>query len=412
MAGHSIVGVAARGNVLLAAAFEPWGYYSGVASEESNGGLYRSTDGGATFTQVAAASGLPTDPTTSLVGDPSDASRLYAAITSTSDPSATAIYVSNDTGATWSEIFGAAQSDGIISAGGDQTIIRIATGPDGEIAAAVIDVVTSALVGLFLSQNAGSSWTSLDVPEVNLGGQALTDLAIALDPTAAGVVYVTGDDTEISPFSATAYRVTISGATSLTGADTSNNSFPHADTRAIAFDTTGRLILGTDGGIYARTSPQTSNGAWTGLNGAGLSLFQPYAIAFDGNSDRMVIASQDTGVAIENSAEGQAFTPLSGGDGVNAQINDVTAGSDSLIYGGSEGLFLNREVVDSKGNLVGPTPILFINLTCDNATIDPSFASPFVLNKVDPTRIAMGTQTTFMSPRTRRSATSMKPSRA
>lgn len=393
LSGQSVVGVAARGSVLLAATFEPWAFHSGASSEQTKGGLYRSTNGGATFTQIPSTSGLPTDPTTSLVGDPANSSRLYAAITSQSNHSATAIYVSNDTGATWTEVFGAAQSSGVISASANQTIIRVATGPSGELAAAVVDVTTGTLVGLFLSQNAGTSWTSLAVPNINPGGQGVIDVAIACDPTTAGIVYVTGDDTDVSPFSATAYRVTTSGATSITGVDTANNSFPHADTRAIAFDNSGRLILGTDGGIYARTSPQSSSGAWTGLNGAGLSLFQPYRIAFDGNSDRLVIAAQDTGVSIENSPGGAAFTPLSGGDGVNAAVNDVSVPGDSVIYGSSQSLFLIRQVLDSQGNPVGPTPTLFVNLTCPTTTFNPVFSSPFVLNNIDPSRIAVGDST-------------------
>src|ERR1019366_2319213 len=118
LANHSIVGVAARGSVLLAAAFEPWAFWSGVTSEQDSGGLYRSTNGGTTFTQVAPASGLPTDPVTSLVGDPANNAMLYAAVTSRTDHSATAVYVSIDTGATWTKVFGAAQSGGAISAGG------------------------------------------------------------------------------------------------------------------------------------------------------------------------------------------------------------------------------------------------------------------------------------------------------
>ncbi|WP_298352865.1 Hint domain-containing protein, partial [Rhodoblastus sp.] len=403
LAGHSIVGVAARGSTILAAAFEPWGIYSGVPDANS-GGLYISTDGGATFNQVASSAGIPTDPTSCLIGNPTNNAQLYAAVTSGSDHSATGLYVSNDTGATWSEVFGAAQSNGTISstpAGGDQTFIRAAAN-GSEIAVGVVDVATGALTGLFLSTDSGSTWTQLATPPVNPGGQAFNNLAIALDPTNAGVVYVTGDRvatySSSEPWTVTAYRVTTSGYVSMTGpGNTTSGSTVHADSRAIAFDANGRLILGTDGGIYARSNPTSSNGDWTGLNGSGLSLAAPYAVAFDGNSDRLAIASQDTGVAFETNAGGPAFTQIQGGDGINAAVNDLTGGTLSAIYSSWQNLGgLQRTIVDSNGNPYGPTPTLLINVNGDGF-YKPDFFSPFVLNKIDPSLIAIGAGNVYVT---------------
>jgi len=80
-AGQSVVGVAARGNVLVAGTYEISGFAS--ATDRNIGALYRSLDGGANFTQIsgAAGTGLPNGPVSSLVGDPNDPKRLYAAVT-------------------------------------------------------------------------------------------------------------------------------------------------------------------------------------------------------------------------------------------------------------------------------------------------------------------------------------------
>ncbi len=95
-AGQSVVDVAARGNTILAATFEPRVATAGGAV--FTGGLYRSTDGGATFVQ--GATGLPTGPITSLVGDPSNANTFYAAVTASSGANLnqTGIYRSTDGG--------------------------------------------------------------------------------------------------------------------------------------------------------------------------------------------------------------------------------------------------------------------------------------------------------------------------
>ncbi len=401
LAGHSIVGVAARGSIMLAAAFEPWSFNSGVTAEQNSGGLFRSTDGGQTFSQISSASGIPTDPTTCLIGDPASSTRLYAAVTSSTNTSATELYVSNDTGATWTPVFGAAQSGGVI--GGDQTIIRAAAN-GSEIAVGVVDVVTGALTGLFLSTDSGTNWTSLAVPNVNPGGQGVVNFAIALDPTAPGVVYVTGDRVATystsQPWTVTAYRVTTSGAVSMTGpGNTGNGSTVHADSRAIAFDASGRLILGTDGGIYALSNPTSTSGDWTGLNGANLSLAQSYAVSFDGNSDRLAIASQDTGVTFGTSVGGQKFTQIQGGDGAVAAVNDVTAGNLSAIYSSSQYLGgLTRTIVDSNGNPYGPTATLQVTLSGDlNYNPNVNFTTPFVLNKIDPSLIAVGAGNVYVT---------------
>jgi photosystem II stability/assembly factor-like uncharacterized protein len=101
VAGVTIVNVQARGPLILAAGFEPLATAPAndrVAAQ--NGALYRSTDGGRTFTVGAA--GLAPGPVSSLVGDPSNLAKFYAAVTSTTVPNATSLYVSADSGASWS----------------------------------------------------------------------------------------------------------------------------------------------------------------------------------------------------------------------------------------------------------------------------------------------------------------------
>jgi hypothetical protein len=143
------------------------------------------------------------------VGDPNNLNRLYAAVTAPNAAAnaSTAIYVSNDNGATWTQTFGAAQSGGTIE-GASQTVIKIATGPGGAVAAGVVDLATHKVTGLFWSGNSGATWTELPTPTLNDGvQQAPVNFAIAIDPNNKHSVYVTGDGIVSTPFTLPAFRI-------------------------------------------------------------------------------------------------------------------------------------------------------------------------------------------------------------
>jgi hypothetical protein len=205
------------------------------------------------------------------VGDPNNLNRLYAAVTAPNAAAnaSTAIYMSNDNGATWTQTFGAAQSGGAIQ-GASQTVIKIATGPGGAVAAGVVDLATHKVTGLFWSGNSGATWTELPTSALNDGvQQAPVNFAIAIDPNNKHSVYVTGDGIVSTPFTLPAFRIDAGTLTvsSLTDANTGNGSTVHSDSRAIAFDANGRMIVTSDGTIYARTNPQNDTGVWTRLSG-------------------------------------------------------------------------------------------------------------------------------------------------
>lgn len=415
LSGMSVLGVAARGGTILAATYDPYD----PASANANYGLYRSVNGGTSFQKIDIAAGLGAGPTTSLVGDPSNTARLFVATTSAAANSS-AIYVTNNTGGAWQTIFDrntavVGGTNGINTIAG-QTVIKLGAGPGGSLAAGVVDPSTGKLAGLYLSLNAGQTWTALTVPTadggIHPGGQGLTNFAIAVDPTNPRIVYVAGDrqngvgpngttfpnSTGAVSYTATVWRALLNNnntttLASITDLGAANGTTVHADSRNIAFDASGRLILVGDGGIYARTQPQSAAGGWTGLNSSTLQLREIYGIGYDSVTNRLVVASQDTGAAIQNTPGSTAYTAVKGGDGVVATVNYTSLPGQSVFYTTSQGLSqLDRTILDRTANAVGGPTFLTLNGLVGGETADNlPFSSKFVLNRFDQSKIAIGT---------------------
>jgi autotransporter-associated beta strand protein len=409
--GKSVVSVVGNGTTVLAATAEP----QDATQRGAQGyGLYRSVGGGA----FALVSGVPAGAATALVGSGTAASPYYVSINTGAGGG---VYRSVDNGVIWTAATTIATGQ----------IGRLATAANGAVALATYNS-SGALAKLQLSQN-GSTWVDLALPPVINGGQGSTNLAIAIDPTNTNVVYIAGDTRTAAPFTATAYRVAFDPSTgqssfaTLTDAGTADNSSAHADSRNFAFDINGRMILVGDGGVYARTSPLSNTGTWTGLNN-GLALRESYGVAFDAVSKRLIVAAQDNGVAVQTQPRGQTFTPLAAGDGLNAVVNDHTYASsgESLQYFSAQNLSgLTRNVVDSTGRIVNTLTLLdrataiapgwnFVNVDSthtdftENGERDTDsgpgpaakqlpFSSRLILNRNDASRIAIGTNYLYVT---------------
>jgi hypothetical protein len=401
LSGQSVVGVAALGNTILAATFEP------DAVSGTTGGLYRSTDSGATFRKVSGApgSGLPQGPVSSLVNDPSNPNVFYAAITGASGPS---VWVSRNAGATWEmskDKLNQRLMQLVPEGAENNTFVRIAVGPNQTLALGLVDAKNNQLLGLFYSKDEGASWRLLPpraTPAVFPQG---TNFAIAIDPKNSSLVYVMGTNVSAKNDKLQAalaiYRVNAATNTFAKMSDdngkgnTANGSWVHPDGRAFAFDVNGTLLTTTDTGLYARTNPRNSTGIWKNMLG-NLSTSEIYSLAYDSNSKLLIVAMQDNTSGIQSGPGSSQFNPTgTGGDGTNAVVNDVTLGTDSAIYVSAQELGpLLRLIVDQTGRIISPSgqrgvPINF-NVP---ATRNAAFLSPFVLNNIDKTRIAFADST-------------------
>ena len=409
--GQSVIGVAARGKIILAATFEETNptatAYAGTGTQY---GLYRSVDGGKAFARINALPG----PVTALVADPSNPQRFYASITS-ADPTKTGVYVSQDAGATWTAVFTGTTpvpgGNNIIASARTQLVPKLATGPNGSVAIALATDIPQAsgdtsykLQTLYLSQNQGKSWRQLQAPSVNSGGQGVVNLAVAIDPNNTRVVYVAGDGTGQNPFTVSAFRVDATGFASLTDAN-ARGTTAHADARTLLVNPAGNLLMGGDGGVYLRTNPLTNGGSWQGLNSSTLQIREPYAVAYGANAHLVVVAAQDTGVAIQSKPNSAVYQAVQPADGFTAVVNDTTFPFQSAYYTSYQSLGgLSRRIIDSNGSPTDPgtnpagVPIYCNDEHCSDVVkgANNNMSSPFVLNKVDPTMVALAGSSVYV----------------
>jgi outer membrane autotransporter protein len=207
-----------------------------------------------------------------------------------------------------------------------------------------------------------------------------------------------------------AFRVQGMTATSITLANTSNGSTAHSDSRGLVVDAAGNLWMTSDGGVYMRSNPQSDNGAWIGFNTGTLQAQETYGVAYDSLNKRLVAAMQDTGAALQSAPGSQLWIALIGADGTNVATNSNFQGNTSAIYFTTNSLnYVNRIVFNGNGNQISPSTSGFgpgapINCSYNGATggcnawapnsmgdivNNSPFSAPIVLNRADPTQIAI-----------------------
>lgn len=372
LAGDNFTSVAARGTTLLAAAESNWGF-------SLVNGLFRSTDSGANWTLISdGAHGLPNATSVSdLVGDPLQSNVLYAAVTGANG----GVFKSTDTGATWSNI-----TSGIGIVNSTTAKIKLAVHHDATNVAvfATVDnfsatVNDDTLSGVFQSVN-GGSFVALDVPSG--GTQGNLHGTIAADPNNPNIAYVGlggGSANYLTRIDAS--KPSGSQITKISGGSFGS---PHVDTRDMQIDANGNLILSSDGGLFRLPTPTANTGVWSAIVGD-MSVFEFHDIAYDDVSHVIMGGSQDNGTLVQHAPGSATWDHPGFGDGGDVVIDNVSraASGQSIRYFSSQNLGgWERQVYDSANNLVSTTFLASI--------ADAQFSTPVALNNVDPTRLLVG----------------------
>ena len=369
-------------------------------------GLFRSIDGGQSFQLISGLNNLGNGQVLDVAGDPSNANRAYVVVGGATG----GVFRTDDLGAHWTNVTNlAAITTQLTSSTFTNARLAVSAAAPNPVYLAIAD--SGQLSGVFWSSNLGVMWTAMDLPQtadtdidsfsvlqpapqgINPGGQASSDLTIAADPSNPNLVYIAGDSQPddgagSAPFpansvGATNYSARIfrgntsiapTGAvpspqwTPLTNNGTSNNSSPHADSRAMVIDS-GELLYSGDGGIFEENSPTTTTGQWLSVNGApngansGIQVAQFFGISYDSLSDIILGGAQDVGTPQQSASGSQVYDDQTQGDGPSTAVDDLTSTTQSARYIGGTRYFynsadsnigINIPVVPSPTGLYGP----------------------------------------------------------
>lgn len=316
-------------------------YYIGRLAASANGttllaatrtGVMRSTDSGATWAKAFASSTL--NGLSHVAFDPSDSSRAIAS--GYSDQ----LFYSTDGGATW------LVPTGTLPAGSGYGRVECAYAPSNPaIVYALAEGQSGPATRFFKSTNGGATYAEIAITgSTNIAaGQGWYDLLLWVDPFDPNRIIAGGVDL---------WRSTDGGVTFTNTTNVYSGGNQHPDQHLFVSDpgyngtTNKRGYLLNDGGV-ARTedlttvlSSTTDANAWTKLNN-NLGITQFYGGAGDPTTGMLIGGTQDNGtLRLANSSAGTgSWTQVIGGDGGFAAVDQTDA---SYVYGESQNLSLRR----------------------------------------------------------------------
>lgn len=274
----------------------------------SNQGVWKTTNGGVTWTNKTAA--ISNDiPWFSVRINPVNPNIVYASAGAYNESALCGVYKSIDGGNTWTLLTSAPQGFNVqrieLGLSSDGNTLYVLTQGGGT----PVDAQIWSEVQFLRSDDAGETFTDFsDVlnttaaavdpgsPE-GFSTQSAHDFTVGVDPSDASIVYASGQRNFL--------RSTDGGASwtdvavgPITAVDKLG---PHVDHTSIVFDANGKLLDGGDGGIMRLDDPV--NVVWTDLNGdiAALNTVQFIGIGLHPTNPAIVIGgNQDNAYARSN----------------------------------------------------------------------------------------------------------------
>lgn len=270
-------------------------------------GLYKSVDGGNSFTAVLTASGSDVHCTDIEIAY-TNPSRIYAAFGLFNQSE---IQLSTNSGSSWQSV---------LSINGHGRV-EIATSPSNPLVAysSFMDLQTNGTGAMGVTTNGGLNWFNIAVAgpsysgaSTYTGAQAWYNNILEVDPSNANTVYAGGIDF---------WRSTNAGSNWAQKSNWYQQSgappYVHADHHAVAFDPANSnvVFLGTDGGIFKSTN---RGDTWTSLNN-NLFITQFYYGAVHPSSSVYYGGTQDNGTL--KSTGGTNWFEILGGDGGATEVD-------------------------------------------------------------------------------------------
>lgn len=336
---------------------------------DNNRGLYKSTDGGQTWTQslfVSNQTGI-----TDLVLDPSNPQTLYAASWSRIRNNQESFIYSTES-KIWKTTNGGASWNTAMTGIPNQAFSRIGLamypGNTNQLFAMLVDT-TLQLQGIYTTTNAASGWNAIPTATLDpnaLGGFGWYFGKIYVKPNDPNTIYMLGVDQ---------WRTTDGGQTWNTFTPPWYTYEVHADGHDLDFNSSGDLILCTDGGIY-RSSDDGAN--WTDIENIPANMF--YRVASNPFSPADYYGGmQDNGTSGGNSTNINAWPRIYGGDGFQAWFDP---GNSNLWY---------VETQNGSVDFTDDGGFSYYPLTFGDFTDRKHWDMPYLLSIHDPTVIYLAT---------------------
>jgi len=327
-------------------------------------GLYRSTDGGASWSLVLFHS--DSVGAIDVILDPSNPSKVFAAMWERfrrednikyGGPE-TALHVSTDAGASWNVVSGGFPSN-------ENNLGRISI----DISASVPSVICALTAyadgisrGLYKSTDAGVTWTLINSGVASSSNYAWFNRICRVDPENPDRVFCGGLSMERSN----------NGGISFASVASS-----HVDQHAAAFAPSDSrfLVIGNDGGVDYSTNGGTT---WSYSNS--LPVTQFYAGEIDFNNPTVTLGgTQDNGTVRTLDGGVDNWTDIYGGDGFYCLVDPTNS---QRVYACSQYGGLGRST-NGGNSFLGATQGLDLTYT--------NWMTPYVMDKNDPLTLYCGT---------------------
>jgi len=306
-------------------------------ASSQNAGIYRTIDGGTNWTEVAGETNAY-----DIEFKPGDTNIVYV--------TGRGFHKSTDGGATFTEI--------ILGANGPK---MIGVSPDDPTRVYVLEADGGSFGGFFRSDDSGDTFTELDhtgrnyfgydPAGINSGGQAPRDMDIDVNPTDADEVHIAGVHTWRSANAGVDFELTSHWVPGQ--ASSLNVGYCHADVDMIEFFGT-TLYVGTDGGIFKAEDTGTIDADYYTDLTAGIGIRQFYKIGVSQTTDVVVTGgSQDNGSSFFTEANG--WIDWIGADGMEGFVDKDTP---DTMYGMIQfgGMYRTDNGANTLLNISGPGP--------------------------------------------------------
>jgi photosystem II stability/assembly factor-like uncharacterized protein len=299
------------------------GTYQTILAASSTG-MLRSSDGGQTWALAALGGGGDADGVwTDVRAHPSDPDVFYACRYVNGGESGRGVFLSSDAGQTWFQI---GQGDLPGGSDWDRATLAICESAPGTLAVMVEN--DASLQGVFRSEDAGATWSDITGDLVRPGddytfggNQIFHAQALTFHPDDPDWLLVGGIGLALT---------TDGGQTWSIGQSQHGIERGHADLTQMLFLDDDTLYLANDGGLYLHTLSTSTTSDMLGDASTGLACTEIDFL----DADRLVrgIGTQDNGSVLTVDG-GQTWEFLGGGDGADLEIFDPQAGHVWLNWG-------------------------------------------------------------------------------